>query len=125
MPWYNYLACFFAGAFLANVIPHFVSGTSGDPFPTPFAKPPGKGLSSPTLNVLWSLLNLVLGYVLFRVGHVNAQNTASLLVFFAGIAFLSIQLSIGFQKKHPRWHSAITHPVDSPPPPCHTKDPSP
>jgi hypothetical protein len=28
-----------------------------------FAKPPGKGLSSPTINVLWGLLNLVIGYI--------------------------------------------------------------
>jgi hypothetical protein len=45
------VACFFAGAFLANFVPHFVHGISGDRFPTPFANPPGKGLSSPTLNV--------------------------------------------------------------------------
>ncbi len=102
MPWYDYLACFFAGAFLANVVPHFVHGISGDPFPTPFAKPPGRGLSSPTVNVLWALLNLVLGYVLFRTGCVSTQNVISILVFFAGIAFLSIASSIGFQKKHPR-----------------------
>jgi len=47
MKWYNYVACFFAGVFLANVVPHFIHGVSGDSFPTPFANPPGKGLSSP------------------------------------------------------------------------------
>ena len=40
--WYNYIACFFAGIFLANFVPHFVHGISGDRFPTPFAHPPGK-----------------------------------------------------------------------------------
>jgi hypothetical protein len=100
MPWYNYLACFFAGAFLANFVPHFVHGISGDRFPTPVAHPPGKGLSSPTVNVLWALLNLVAGYVLFRVGGVSATNYASLAVFFAGIALISIPSSIGFAKKH-------------------------
>lgn len=102
MPWYDYLAAFFAGLFLANVVPHLVHGVSGDPFPTPFSKPPGRGLSSPTVNVLWALLNLVIGYILFRVGHVSAANLASLFVFFIGIAFLSIQLSIAFQKKQSR-----------------------
>lgn len=102
MPWYDYIAAFFAGAFLANVVPHFVHGVSGDPFPTPFARPPGRGLSSPTVNVLWALLNLVIGYLLFRTGHVSRANPVSLLVFFAGIVFLSIQLSIGFQKKQAR-----------------------
>ncbi len=52
--WYNYIACFFAGVFFANVVPHFVQGISGDRFPTPFAHPPGKGLSSPTVNVVWA-----------------------------------------------------------------------
>jgi len=99
MPWYDYIAAFFAGAFLANAVPHFVHGISGDPFPTPFAKPPGRGLSSPTVNVLWALLNLVCGYLLVRAGHISVQHLGSLLLFFAGIAVLSIQMSIAFQKK--------------------------
>ena len=57
MEWYNYFSGFCAGAFLANFVPHFVKGVCGDKFPTPFAKPPGKGLSSPMVNVLWGLLN--------------------------------------------------------------------
>lgn len=100
MHWSNYIACFFAGAFFANVVPHFVHGISGDPFPTPFANPPGKGLSSPTVNVVWALLNLVIACVLFHVGRVS--NLTSLVVFFAGIAALSIQLSFHFQQKQPR-----------------------
>jgi hypothetical protein len=39
--WYDYIASFFAGMFLANAVPHFVHGISGDRFPTPFAHPPG------------------------------------------------------------------------------------
>src|ERR1700688_3264686 len=65
MNWYNYVACFFAGAFLANFVPHFVHGISGDRFPTPFAHPPGRGLSSPTLNVAWAFLNLLVGGALY------------------------------------------------------------
>src|SRR5256885_16392565 len=33
MHWYNYIICFFAGTFLANVVPHFVHGISGERFP--------------------------------------------------------------------------------------------
>jgi hypothetical protein len=99
MPWYDYIAAFFAGMFLANVVPHFVHGVSGDPFPTPFAKPPGKGLSSPTINVLWALLNLAVGWLLFRIG-VFAANLGSLLIFFAGIAAISLMAAKGFQDKH-------------------------
>jgi hypothetical protein len=32
--------------FLTNAVPHFVSGVMGYPFQSPFANPPGEGLSS-------------------------------------------------------------------------------
>jgi uncharacterized membrane protein len=99
MNWYNYVACFFAGAFLANVVPHFVHGISGDRFPTPFAHPPGRGLSSPTVNVAWAWLNLIVGYVLFRAGEVSPENYASLLVLLAGIVAISAILSFSFRQK--------------------------
>ena len=102
MKWYHYIAAFFAGMFLANAVPHFVNGISGNSFPTPFADPPGKGLSSPLTNVLWALLNLLIGYLLFRFGRVkriNAENKLSLLIFFAGIVCISIMLSIAFMDK--------------------------
>ena len=94
MKWYHYLACFFAGVFLANAIPHFVHGVSGDPFPSPFANPPGKGLSSPLVNVLWGLANLVVGYILARTGRVFKSNVIALIIFFAGVALISIQLAV-------------------------------
>jgi hypothetical protein len=98
--WYNYIACFFAGMFFANVVPHFVHGISGDRFPTPFAHPPGKGFSSATVNVIWALFNLVVGYILFGVGKVSNGGDWALVVFFAGIAAISIQMSAHFSKKH-------------------------
>ncbi len=99
MNWYNYVACFFAGAFLANVVPHFVHGISGDRFPTPFARPPGRGLSSPTVNVVWAWINLVIGYVLLRAGKVSTDNYATLVVLLAGIVFISTVLSFRFRQK--------------------------
>jgi len=99
MTWYDYIACFFAGMFFANVVPHFVHGISGDRFPTPFANPPGKGLSSPTVNVVWGLLNLVVGYILFRVGRVSSGDILALVVFFAGIAGISVVMSSHFATK--------------------------
>ena len=100
MRWLDYIACFFAGSVLANVVPHFVHGISGDRFPTPFAHPHGKGLSSPTVNVVWALFNIAVGYVLFRLGKVASGDISRLVIFFAGIALLSIGSSIRFQKKH-------------------------
>ena len=99
MNWYRYVACFFAGMFLANVVPHFVHGISGDRFPTPFAHPSGKGLSSPTVNVVSALFNLSVGYILFRVGKVSSGDDSALLVFFAGIVAISTLLSLRFAKK--------------------------
>jgi len=57
----NYLTALFAGLFLCNCIPHLVCGLKGEPFPTPFSKPPGVGDSSPLTNFLWGAANLILG----------------------------------------------------------------
>jgi hypothetical protein len=102
MSFSSYIACFFAGAFLANVVPHFVHGISGDRFPTPFSHPPGKGLSSPMVNVVWALVNLAIGYVLFRAGKVASGGNAALVVFFAGIVAISVMSSVRFQEKDAR-----------------------
>jgi hypothetical protein len=99
MVWYLYIASFFAGIFLANAIPHFVQGVSGNKFPSPFSKPPGKGLSSATINVVWALFNFLVGYVLLRIGQVSSGNMLSLAIFFVGVAAISIFSSVNFQKK--------------------------
>jgi hypothetical protein len=95
MEWYNYLSAFFAGLFLANFVPHFVTGICGNPFPTPFAKPTGKGLSSPVVNVAWALFNLIIGFVLFKKANISSGDSLSLIIFFAGIALMSF-----FSAKH-------------------------
>jgi len=97
--WYDYIAGFFSGMFFANLVPHFVHGMSGDRFPTPFAHPRGKGLSSPTVNVAWGLLNLVVGYLLFRIGKVWNGPVLAQAVFFLRITAISAASSVGFAKK--------------------------
>ena len=94
MKWYNFVAAFFAGAFFVNFITHFVNGISGNYFPTPFASPPGKGLSPPVINVLWALANAVIGYSLVCAGHVKEDNKWSLILFLTGAVVMSIRLSI-------------------------------
>jgi len=82
------LSYFFGGIFLANAIPHFVSGMMGRPFQSPFAQPPGQGLSSSTVNVLWGFFNIVVGYLLVcRVGDFGMRDTGDVAAFGAG-AFL-------------------------------------
>lgn len=53
----GYLWMFLAGALLCNGIPHLAAGLRGEPFPTPFAKPPGEGKSPPLVNFLWGSAN--------------------------------------------------------------------
>ena len=97
--WYHYIAAFFAGLFLVNAIPHFIHGISGDPFPSPFPNPPGKGLSSPLVNTMWACFNLLVGYILLRISKVSSKNKLLLAVFFIGIVAISIMSSIVFADK--------------------------
>ncbi len=100
MEWYQYLAGFLAGAFFANAVPNFVHGISGNKFPTPFAKPPGKGLSSATTNVLWALLNIIIACSLFRISKFHHDKPLQLIILFAGVVIVSVLLSRRFQYKH-------------------------
>lgn len=91
MYWLYLIAYFFGGAFLSNAVPHFVSGVTGRPFQSPFAKPPGKGLSSSTVNVLWGFANLVIAYLLLcRVGFFDLRDTLNAIAFGLGV------LAMGF-----------------------------
>lgn len=99
--WYHYVAYFFAGAFLANTLPHLGNGISGHPFQSPFASPPGEGLSSSTINVLWGFLNLTVGYLLVcRVGTFSLRRTPHVLVLGVGILAMSVMLARGFGRFH-------------------------
>jgi hypothetical protein len=99
MAWYFYLLEFLGGAFLANAVPHFVQGVSGNPFPSPFAKPPGKGDSSPLVNVLWGFGNLGAGAVLLHFfWPMGDAAWGGWIAAGAGALLLSIQLSVHFGK---------------------------
>ncbi len=68
------LSYVFGGLFLANAVPHIASGMMGRPFQSPFAKPPGKGLSSSTVNVVWGFINLMVAYgLIVRVGQFDIR----------------------------------------------------
>jgi hypothetical protein len=101
MRWYHYLAYFFGGAFLANAIPHLGNGISGHAFQSPFATPPGVGLSSSIVNVLWGLFNLFVAYLLLcRVGTFELRKTRHVLVLGVGFLTMSIMLANAFGRLH-------------------------
>ncbi len=70
------VAYFFGGVLLTNAIPHLVSGLMGRALQSPFAKPPGQGLSSSRVNFFWGFANLVVAWVLVaRVGAFDLRDT--------------------------------------------------
>jgi hypothetical protein len=94
MPWHEVASYFAGGVLLANFVPHFVSGVSGRSFPSPFARPPFRGLSSPAVNVVWGLCNLVLAYTLLVVvGRLDPRRVGHVAVLAAGFALASLGLA--------------------------------
>ncbi|WP_396330673.1 hypothetical protein [Burkholderia anthina] len=95
------VCCFFGGAFLANAVPHLVSGLRGEPFQTPFAKPPGRGLSSSTVNVVWGVVNLAIGYALLgRIGRFDLMRTADAAALGLGVLAIGLFLARHFGALH-------------------------
>jgi hypothetical protein len=101
MNWPHLVSYFFGGAFLANAVPHYVSGVMGRSFQSPFAKPPGRGLSSSTVNVVWGFFNAAVGYLLVaRVGEFHLRSTSDIGVLAAGALLLSVSMARHFGQFH-------------------------
>ncbi len=101
MNWLWLGSYFFGGVFLANAIPHFVAGTMGRPFQSPFAKPPGKGLSSSTVNVAWGFFNAVVGYLLLaHIGAFDPRATSHILALAVGVLLISLNAAHHFGQFH-------------------------
>jgi putative Ca2+/H+ antiporter (TMEM165/GDT1 family) len=91
MSWSHVPAYFFAGAFLANFFPHFVSGVLGRTFPTPFASPPFRGASSPRTNVLYGMCNLAAAYLLLvHVGDFEPRSAPHAVAVGLGLAAMAL-----------------------------------
>ncbi|WP_068086515.1 hypothetical protein [Novosphingobium rosa] len=85
------IAWFFGGATLTNAMPHLISGLMGRAFQSPFASPPGEGLSSATVNVLWGFTNLAMAYgLLCHVGSFDLRQPLDALV--CGLGGLALGL---------------------------------
>ncbi|QGZ66050.1 hypothetical protein [Paraburkholderia acidisoli] len=101
MQWLDFVAWFFGGVFLLNAVPHLVSGVRGEPFQSPFANPPGKGLSSSTVNVLWGLFNLAVGYALVcHVGRFDLRQTGDAAALGLGMLAIGLFLARHFGQFH-------------------------
>ena len=91
------LSYLLGGVFLANAVPHVTSGMMGRPFQSPFARPPGEGLSSSTVNVVWGFLNLAVAYVLVcRVGDFGLRNTDDVVALGVGAFLIAVLLARRF-----------------------------
>jgi hypothetical protein len=101
MNWLHDLSYLFGGAFLTNAVPHFVSGVMGRPFQSPFAKPPGQGLSSSSVNVLWGFANFVIAYVLIaRVGTFDPRAVDQALAVGLGVLAIGLMSARLFGRFH-------------------------
>jgi hypothetical protein len=101
MNWLYVVSYFFGGLFLSNAVPHFVSGVMGRPFQSPFAKPPGRGLSSSTVNALWGFANFTLAYILvLRVGNFDLRSVVCIVPFAVGVLLMSLVSARQFGQFH-------------------------
>ncbi len=97
----NYIACFFAGLFVCNSIPHLSAGLRGEPFPSPFSKPPGVGPSRAVVNFLWGSGNLGVGIVLARLGSFELGWNLPTAIFVAAFLLMGLMMSRHFEKVRP------------------------
>jgi hypothetical protein len=94
----DYVASFFAGAFLCNCIPHLACGLRGETFPTPFARPRGRGPSAPIVNFLWGAFNFLIGIYLLARHPVAVGLEPDFIALVLGALALGIYLSLHFGK---------------------------
>lgn len=101
MNWLWLVSYFFGGAFAANAVPHVVSGVTGRGFQSPFAKPPGEGLSSSTVNVLWGFFNASVAYLLIpHVGDFHLRYWLHVLALGLGALLISMFSARHFGQFH-------------------------
>ncbi len=96
--WYQPLLAFIAGGLFINFLPHFINGISGRPFPSPFSDPPGVGLSSPVMNVVWALINLLVAAAFFHFGKLRRCSAPVLIGGLAGAVAMAFYLASYFGK---------------------------
>lgn len=81
---------------MGNAFPHLVQGICGRRFPTPFARPPGVGLSAAWVNVVWADINIAVGFAFLAGGRFSFHERGPLLATFGGLIAIGLILSFGF-----------------------------
>jgi hypothetical protein len=90
-------AYLFGGAFLANALPHLTAALMGKAFQSPFAKPPGEGLSSSVVNGVWGFANLVVAWLLLaRVGAFDIRSFEHAAAAGLGVLLITVMLASRF-----------------------------
>jgi hypothetical protein len=91
--WFNNIWYGVAGMLLANGIPHFIHGVSGEYWPKTSRMiawvneqtPRTKTMTSPLVNVIWGWINLVGAFCLLRgIGHFQIGLTGNMLALASG-----------------------------------------
>jgi uncharacterized membrane protein len=95
------MGAFFAGIFLFNAIPHLVQGICGKRHMTPFSP-----LSSALVNVVWGLINIVLGVLIVKVWRPVDESVLWCAAFLLGGVVISVYLAIFWSNPDARlpWH---------------------
>lgn len=96
--WHHHLFAFIAGGIFVNVLPHFINGISGRPFPSPFSDPPGVGLSSPVLNILWAVINFLIAFAFVYFGKLARRDRTVYVSYFIGAVVMAFYLASYFGK---------------------------
>ncbi len=95
------IAWCFGGAFLMNALPHLVAGSQGRPFQSPCATPPGEGLSSSVVNVLWGFFNAAVAWgLLARIGGFDPRRGEDALAVAAGVLLMGLFHARHFGRLH-------------------------
>jgi hypothetical protein len=100
MPIILIILSFLAGLLICNSLPHLASGLRGEAFPTPFARPPGVGLSSPLVNVVWGWANLFIGLAILPhlvvLSPVTPIFNSAWVAFALGFLLMAVFLAVHF-----------------------------
>lgn len=93
---YYYVLYFLAGALVANGVPHFVKGITGEEYQTPFGRP-----STAVVNVVWGSFNFLIAWALWHYAGLHrdlAHTVRYEMVFGLGLVLASVMFAYYWSK---------------------------